>query len=183
VDRTRVIDGSRIKAGDVIVGVASSGLHSNGYSLARRILLEEGKRSLEAHVPELGCTLADELLKPTLIYPRAILDLASRVEVRGLAHITGGGIPGNLPRCIPDGLRAVVQTSRWSPPPIFQLIAAGGVEREEMFRTFNMGLGLCAIVPRDQAQAAHVVLESHQLQSWAIGEIVPGQGEATVELA
>ena len=150
VERDALIDGARIQAGDAVIGVASSGLHSNGYSLARRVLPYETEPAV-----------ADALLTPTRIYAPAVAALRAQVDVRGLAHITGGGIPGNLPRVFPEGLGAVLDAASWTPHPLFARIAAEGpVEHDEMLQTFNMGLGLCAIVPPAEAERATTWLRS-----------------------
>src|SRR5512142_1252782 len=144
VERARIVDGRAVAPGDVVIGVASSGLHSNGYSLARKALLD--RHPLDWRPPELaGRTVAEALLEPTRIYARDVLALLESVEVKSLAHITGGGLPGNVPRNLPDGTKAVLDARRWPRPPIFDLVQREGeVPWDEMFRTFNMGLGLVA---------------------------------------
>jgi phosphoribosylformylglycinamidine cyclo-ligase len=149
VDRPQLIDGTRVAKGDVLIGLPSSGLHSNGYSLARRVLTGEMGLALDAHVPELGTTLGAALLTPTRIYAAAVRALLEGHEgrVHALSHITGGGLPGNLPRVLPDDLGAVISTSSWKRPAIFDLIARGGpVDESEMRRTFNVGVGLVCVV-------------------------------------
>ncbi len=155
VERSELIDGRTIAPGDALIGLPSSGLHSNGYSLARKVLLDDGKLALKDTPEGLDRPLADALLEPTRIYVKDMLALMKAVKVKGMAHITGSGIPGNLPRCLPDGTRAVLSERTWTRPPIFELIARlGGVARDEMFSTFNMGLGLIAVVAKqDVAQA------------------------------
>ncbi len=182
VDRSRIIDGTRVTPGDLVLGVASSGLHSNGYSLARKALLE--RHPLELQVASCGGqTLADLLLTPTRIYSKDVLALLERVQVKAFGHITGGGLPGNMPRSLPDGTRAVLEEKRWERPPVFDLIEReGNVPRDEMYRTFNMGLGLTVVVaPADEA-AVHEVLRGRGLQSWTVGAIEKGTGEATCEV-
>lgn len=184
VERLRIIDGRRITPGDALIGLASSGLHSNGYSLARKVLLERARLALSSTPPPLSRALGDELLEPTRIYARDVQALEEAVEVRGLAHITGGGIPGNLPRCLPEGTRAVLQERAWKRPAIFDLIArVGKVERDEMFSTFNMGLGMIAVVSSECAPAALRVLEQRKVTAWRVGRIEKGSGEpsATIE--
>ena len=182
VERSRLLDGHAVVPGDLVLGIASSGLHSNGYSLARRALLE--RHPLDWAPPELeGSTLAEALLVPTRIYAKAVLALLSSVEVKALAHITGGGLPGNVPRNLPEGTRAVLDERRWPRPPIFDLVAReGAVPREEMLRTFNLGLGLVAVVPAASAEAARAVLAQEGLESWVVGGIERGAGEATCEV-
>src|SRR5512133_2500426 len=155
VERSKIVDGTRVAPGDVVIGIASSGLHSNGYSLARKALLE--KHPLDAKLDALGGkTLADVLLEPTRIYAQDVLALLEAVPVKAFAHITGGGLPGNVPRTLPDGTRAVLDERRWPRPPVFDLVEnEGGVPHDEMVRTFNMGLGLVAVVAPNDEAAAH----------------------------
>jgi phosphoribosylformylglycinamidine cyclo-ligase len=180
VERSRIVTGRTVRPGDALVGLGSSGLHSNGYSLARRVLLEQAQLPLDARVEGLSRTLADELLEPTRIYVKDVLALCAAVEVRGLAHITGSGIGGNLPRCLPEGTRAVLHSGRWPCPPLFAVIARlGSVEREEMFRTFNMGLGMVCVVPEAQLPAALSLLEGRGVPAWDVGRVEAGAGEPT----
>ncbi|HYI00019.1 phosphoribosylformylglycinamidine cyclo-ligase, partial [Hyalangium sp.] len=166
--------------GDALIGLPSSGLHSNGYSLARKVLLEDGELSLKEMPEGLECPLADALLEPTRIYVKDVLALMQAVKVKGMAHITGSGIPGNLPRCLPDGTRAVLSERAWSRPPIFDLIAQlGGVQREEMFSTFNMGLGLIVVVAKQDVAQALSVLNARGVKATEVGRVEQGQGEAT----
>ncbi len=182
VDRARIVDGTKVVPGDLVLGVASSGLHSNGYSLARKAL---ERHPLDRRFVEAGDrTLADLLLEPTRIYAKDVLALLEAVPVKAFAHITGGGLPGNVPRNLPDGTKAVLEERRWTRPPIFDLVQReGGVARDEMFRTFNMGLGLvCVVAPGDEANA-HAVLSQRGLPSWTVGVIEEGgPGEATCEV-
>ena len=166
VERDGVVDGQRARPGDAVIGVASSGVHSNGLSLARRVLpwMEEP-------------ALAAELLTPTRIYVRAVAALLESVEVRALAHITGGGLPGNLPRVLPEGCGAVLDRGAWPCPEIFTRIAAEGpVEDAEMLRAFNMGLGLCAVVPEAEAEAAVGALRAVGEAAWHVGHVTQGDG-------
>jgi phosphoribosylformylglycinamidine cyclo-ligase len=183
VERSRIVDGTRVQAGDVVIGIASSGLHSNGYSLARKALLE--KYGLGHKFDVLGGrTLADALLEPTRIYAKDVLAVLEKVPVKSFAHITGGGLPGNVPRNMPDGTRAVVDEKRWPRPAIFDLVEAEGqVPRDEMYRTFNMGLGLVAIVAPADEQATHAVLAERGLAAWTVGAVEKGgPGETTCEV-
>jgi phosphoribosylformylglycinamidine cyclo-ligase len=183
VERSRIVDGTKVVPGDRIVGIASTGLHSNGYSLARKALLD--KHPLDRRFAETGDrTLADLLLEPTRIYAKDVLALLEAVPVKSFAHITGGGLPGNVPRNLPDGTKAVIEERRWPRPPIFDLVQReGGVERDEMFRTFNMGLGLVAVVAPGDEAAAHALLAKRGLASWTVGAIEKGApGEATCEV-
>jgi phosphoribosylformylglycinamidine cyclo-ligase len=180
VERSRLITGRTIRPGDALVGLASSGLHSNGFSLARRVLLEDSKLGLDAHLEGLSRPLADELLEPTRIYVKDVLALRTQVDVKGLAHITGSGIPGNLPRCLPEGTRAVLFSSRWPCPPIFDVIARlGGVEREEMFATFNMGLGMVCVVSEAEAPKALTFLKGRDVAAFDVGRVEASAGEPT----
>jgi phosphoribosylformylglycinamidine cyclo-ligase len=182
VDRSRIVDGRSVKPGDLVLGIASSGLHSNGYSLARKALLD--RHPLDRAFPELGGrTLADALLEPTRIYAKDVLALLDVVPVKAFAHITGGGLPGNVPRTLPDGVRAVIDARRWTRPPIFDLVAReGGVPPDEMDRTFNMGLGLVLVVAPGDEQATHALLRGRGLETWTVGGIEAGTGEATCEV-
>lgn len=177
VERDKVITGASIAEGDAVIGMVSSGLHSNGYSLARRVLLADGPGRLMAEVPSLGRTLGDELLEPTRIYAAPLARLQAEVEVKGLVHVTGGGIPENLERILPEGLGAKVDPATWPRPPVFDLIAAEGpVEEGEMYRTFNMGLGMLAVVPPDQANLAVATLAAEGCPASHVGTIVGGTG-------
>jgi phosphoribosylformylglycinamidine cyclo-ligase len=182
VERSRIVDGKSVVPGDLVVGIASSGLHSNGYSLARKALLE--RHPLDARFDALGGkTLADALLEPTRIYAQDVLALLAKVPVKSFAHITGGGLPGNVPRNLPDGTRAVVDERRWPRPAVFDLVEKEGqVPRDEMYRTFNMGLGLVAVVAPGDEAAAHAVLRERGLPAWTVGAIERGEGEATCEV-
>jgi phosphoribosylformylglycinamidine cyclo-ligase len=175
VERAKMLDGKKARPGDVLVGVASSGLHSNGFSLARRVLEGEMKLTMRDRVEALGATLGEALLVPTRIYAkaaRALLD-ACGDAVHGLSHITGGGIGGNLPRVLPDGVGADVDLGSYARPAIFDVIANGGpVEEDEMRRTFNLGVGLVAVVDRAHADRAIEALSSAGERAWALGEAI-----------
>src|SRR5207248_1917705 len=169
------VDGSKVHAGDALVAIASTGLHSNGYSLVRRALLDgkDPQAALAQRPAGLGgATLGEVLLTPTRIYAKLARALCDKLDVRGLAHVTGGGIPGNLPRVFPEKLRAVVDSGSWSPPPIFERVQeAGRVPREEMFRTFNMGVGMIAIVPPGAVDEVVAIAREHGDRAWRCGEI------------
>lgn len=154
VEADKLIDGSEIRVGDRIIGLSSSGLHSNGFSLARRVLFEDGHFSHSDTVTELDKTIGDELLQPTRIYVKSILNLIKYFNVRGIVHITGGGFLDNIPRIVPGPCRAVIKKDRWQVPPIFDLIQrTGKIEDSEMFRVFNMGIGMILIVSeKDQTE-------------------------------
>jgi len=147
VDNENLLDGSEIGVGCQLVGIASSGLHSNGYSLARKIFFEEKKMSITDYVPEFGRTLGEELLEPTRIYAHDITNLLRDFQILGISHITGGGLLENLPRILPSKCRAIIRTSSWTPHPVFQVIQQeGGISPREMMRTFNNGIGLVLVI-------------------------------------
>ena len=172
VARKRIVDGKRVAVGDTVIAVASSGLHSNGYSLARRVLLGEGGIGLDATPPELnGKTVADALLEPTKLYAKLAQAIVAATDVRAMSHITGGGLPGNLPRVLPDGFGARL-APEWSRPAIFELIARlGPVDHAEMLRTFNMGIGFIAIVSPEEADKAIAAAESVGERAWVAGNL------------
>ena len=175
-ERQRLIDGSKIRPGDVVLGLASSGLHSNGYSLVRRIVFDVMKLRVTDALPGTGRLVADELLTPTRIYARSIQTLLETVEVRGMAHVTGGGVTGNIPRVLPQGCRARLMRNAWTPPPVFEILRkAGRVEDAEMFSTFNMGIGYVVIVASAAAETAARALRGAGEQVTRIGEIVAGE--------
>ena len=177
VDRPKIIDGRSIVPGDVLIGLASTGLHSNGYSLARRVLLDQAQLSVTSRLAELDQPLGDVLLTPTRIYAKQILTLIQECPIKGIAHITGGGITENLPRVFPSNVRAQVRRSAWSVPPIFQAIARlGQVEREEMYRVFNMGIGLIVVVPASAAQSVVARAISLGDPACLIGTILASNG-------
>ncbi len=172
VEKDRILDGSDIRQGDVLIGVASSGLHSNGYSLARYVLLEKKKMKLGAYSDELGCTLGEELLRPTIIYVRLMKKLAERNLIKAAAHITGGGIIDNLPRVFPKHFGAVINTGSWETPRIFDMIRSlGSVGPEEMLRTFNNGLGMILVVDRNKAGRVLDTIRTLKQKATVIGEM------------
>ena len=173
VDRNSIIDKTSMRPGDAVIALPSSGVHSNGFSLVRKVFDVE-HTDLHAPVPELGGqSLGDALLTPTRIYVRPVLALLDRVEVRGISHITGGGFYENIPRSIPDGLCARIERSAVRVLPVFDLIAArGGIPERDMFNTFNMGVGMTVVVPGDQAEEAVAILARNGVEAYRIGEIV-----------
>lgn len=182
VDRPKIVDGREIRPGDVLVGVASTGLHSNGYSLARRVLFEEAGLTVESRVSDLERSVGEELLTPTRIYAKQILALLAEHPVKGIAHITGGGLTENLPRIFPVDCRARIHRGRWSIPAVFRLIKKmGRVEDDEMFRVFNMGIGLVLVVPPTAADAVVSKVSAFGDRATIIGDIVSGNGEPRVE--
>lgn len=172
VEKDRIIDGQRVRPGDALIGIASSGCHSNGYSLVRKIL-EVGGADLSA--PFDGRRLGDVLLEPTRIYVKTILSLAACVDVRAVAHITGGGIPGNLPRVLPENTHAHLQSTAWRWPAVFTwLQETGRVSTEEMYRTFNCGVGMIVCVPQQDVNAALKCLVEHGEQAFVLGAVHAG---------
>lgn len=173
VDRPKIIDGKTIQPGDAVIGLASSGLHSNGYSLVRRVFFDKAKLTVQSRLPEWDRPLGEVLLAPTRIYAKQILALAQEFPIKGIAHITGGGITENLPRVFPDGIGARIFRGRWPVPPVFTALARlGEVPREEMYRVFNMGIGLILVVPSAAASAVLARAASLGDQGWQIGDIV-----------
>lgn len=182
VERSRVLTGAEIRAGDVLIGCAAAGLHSNGYSLARKVLFEIGAYEVDNYLPALGRTVGEELLVPTRIYVRSVLPLVDRYPVRGLAHITGGGLVENVPRILPRGLAARVRRGSWPVPPVFELIRElGGIGEDEMFRTFNMGIGFVLVVPPEEADRVAADLRAAGEAAYLIGEVVPGEQNVRLE--
>ncbi len=179
VERNKIIDGKKVRTGDAVVGVSSSGLHSNGYSLARKVVLDVMNKELDDVLVD-GETTADVLLEPTRLYVKPVLALLEAVDVHAMAHITGGGLPLNLTRAFPPGTAARVDEKRWAAPAIFDVIRNGGpVAPDEMRRTFNCGIGFCAVVDAADAARAVDVLNAHGERAQVIGEVVAGDGEVT----
>jgi len=180
VDRARLINGRAIAIGDVLVGVPSAGLHTNGYSLARRIVFDTLKLSVDSYVPELQQTVGDALLEPHRSYLPFVQPLLDATRIKGMAHITGGGITDNLPRILPHGTAAVIDASSWTAPPLFNwLRQAGDVPIDDMMRTFNMGIGLIIVVARDQAEPLISELAARGgKDARVVGEVVPGEPPA-----
>jgi phosphoribosylformylglycinamidine cyclo-ligase len=183
VDRARMIDGSRVEAGDTLVGLASSGLHTNGYSLARRVLLDSGENAFTLYetIPALGRTLSEELLTPHRCYAPAVLPLLEEFDIHAMVHITGGGFYDNIPRVLPANCSVTIERRTWLIPPIFTLIQQrGNVPEPEMYRTFNMGIGFILIVPPDQAPLlAHRLNEAGESAS-IIGDVHRGVHEVDI---
>ena len=177
VEADRLLGPDRVRPGDVVIAMASAGLHSNGFSLARRVI--GGALDLDTVPPELGRPLGEELLTPTRIYARDCLALAEGCEVHAFAHVTGGGLASNLARVLPGHADAVLDRAAWRPPPVFGLLAErGGITGEEMERVFNMGVGMAAVVGAHDAGAALDLLASRDVPAWLAGEITAGAGEA-----
>ncbi len=175
VERDALIIGERITPGDKLIGLASTGLHTNGYSLARRILFDRCDYDVETYLPELSSTVGEELLKTHKSYVKSILKLREVCEVKGIAHITGGGLPGNVERILPEGCRAIIQQQSWQVPPIFNLLQQkGSVEEVEMYRVFNMGVGLVLVVASDSVAIALDSLSESDESAFLLGDIVSG---------
>lgn len=171
-DEAHLIDGSGVAAGDRLIGIASSGLHSNGYSLVRKVILEHHRMDLNQRVEEIGEVLGEALLKPTRIYVRTILPLIKEFKIGGMAHITGGGITGNLPRVIPDGCKAIIHKGTWDIPPIFPFLKErGNIAEDEMLKTFNNGIGMILIVKPEETEDVLQRLRSLGEKAFLIGEI------------
>ncbi|QYX79000.1 phosphoribosylformylglycinamidine cyclo-ligase [Streptomyces akebiae] len=180
VEAERLLGPDRIRTGDAVIAMAASGLHSNGYSLVRHVLLNQAGLSLDAEIAELGRTLGAELLEPTKIYSLDCLALTRTTEVHAFSHITGGGLAANLARVIPDTLHATVDRSTWTPAPIFDLVGTTGqVERLELEKTLNMGVGMIAIVPEESADVALNTLADRGVEAWVAGEITDRASHAT----
>lgn len=176
VDKTKMINGSNIAAGDTVIGLASSGVHSNGFSLVRKLLLEDAGYSLQQELPELGGRLGDVLLAPTKIYVKPLLELLKEIEVKGMAHITGGGFIENIPRMLPDGVNVDIEYGAWPILPIFKLMQEkGSISNKDMFTTFNMGIGMVLVVKEQDADAALQFLRSAGEEAYVIGRVTEGE--------
>ena len=176
MDKAKSIDGSRICEGDVLIGIASSGIHSNGYSLVRKVF-DITPESLNTHYDELGTTLGEALLTPTKIYVKPVLELIKKVDVKGLSHVTGGGFIENIPRMMPEGCKINIEEGSWEILPIFTLLEKlGNVERMSMYNTFNMGIGMVAAVKAEDAEKALKVLADSGEKAYVIGNVTKGEG-------
>jgi len=183
VERENVIDGSSVTVGNKLIGIASSGLHSNGYSLARKVVFEMMGLGIGDTLPGLDKSVADELLTPTRIYVRTILNLLRDFPIKSIAHITGGGLMENIPRVLPHGCKAVINSSSWQWPPIFQLLQdAGGIETNEMYRTFNCGIGMVLAVPEKELEEILIRLSGLNEEARVIGDVTKCEvGKENVE--
>ncbi len=181
VEADEVLGAERVRAGDVVVAMGSSGVHSNGFSLVRHVLLQGARLRLDAVIDELGRPLGEELLTPTRIYAKDCLQLIAETDVHAFAHVTGGGLASNLTRVLPDHLAARLDRGSWAPQPVFGLVAdRGRVDRTEMERTFNMGVGMVAVLPAVDVDRALALLTARHVPAWILGEIVTGDGGAVL---
>ena len=177
VEADELLGPDKVRDGDVLIAMGSSGLHSNGYSLARHVLLEKAGLPLDGYIDDLGRTLGEELLEPTRIYAKDCLALAAECEVSTFCHVTGGGLAGNLERVIPEGLTAEVNRATWTPAEIFRTIASfGKVSLEEMEKTFNMGVGMIAVVSPEDRDRALAMLTARHLDAWGTGHCPHQEG-------
>jgi len=177
VEKEKIITGKSIAPGDVLIGIASNGLHSNGFSLVRKILLEHCGLKLDFSLPGSSCTLGEELLRPTTIYVPLVLPLLEEYNIKGMAHITGGGLELNLPRIFPAGLKGVIQKGCWEIPPIFPFIQeCGNVEEREMFRTFNMGIGMVLVVSAESSAGVLRQVNERGGKAWEVGYVAEKEG-------
>lgn len=183
VEKEKIITGASIRPGDVLIGIAATGLHSNGFSLVRKVFFDHLGWNADAYVSELGTTLGEELLKPTAIYADPLLALLQNHEIKGMSHITGGGLEQNLPRILPESTKAVLEKNRWPVPPVFDLVKErGNVEEREMFRTFNMGVGMVLFVSADEAEAVLSQVHERGWNAWKIGEVESRQNKESSAL-
>jgi len=181
VERSKIVDGSRVQPGDVVIGLASSGLHTNGYSLVRKVLFEDHGYKIDEYVPELGAVLGEVLLTPHKSYLKAVSSAMEQYEIRAMAHLTGGGFYGNIPRVLPSDCQVTVERRHWTVPPIFQFIQdKGNIDPVEMHRTFNMGIGMILIVPKEHALEIVELLKQEGEVAWIIGEVHKGAREVTI---
>lgn len=181
VDKSKIVNGSTIAAGDTVIGLASSGVHSNGFSLVRKLLLEQAGYGLQDSLPELGgAVLGEVLLTPTKLYVKPVLGLLEQVKVKGMAHITGGGFIENIPRVLPEGVNAEIDYGSWPILPIFSLLQQkGNVSNRDMFTTFNMGIGLVIVVSEQDAEASLAALRAAGETPYVIGRVTSGEGIVT----
>jgi phosphoribosylformylglycinamidine cyclo-ligase len=176
VEADKLLGAELVRPGDIVIAMASSGLHSNGYSLVRNVLLQRAGWALDREVPELGKRLGEELLVPTRLYTKPVLDLIARAEVHALSHITGGGLAANLARVLPDDITVRIDRSTWELPPIFGLVReVGQLAQSDVDEALNMGVGMVALVPADSADAAIRILAEHNVDAWAAGEAMAAQ--------
>lgn len=182
VDKSRIITGEKIVPGNVVLGLPSSGLHSNGYSLVRKICFDLKRMEVTKYVPELGRTIGEELLTPTRLYPKTCLPLIENYDIRGMVHITGGGFYDNIPRVLPKNCSVEIDTTSWPKPPVFSLLQDWGqVAWPEMYRTFNMGIGMILVIPEEQVEQVQENLSERGEVSYVIGKITDGEQEVVLK--
>lgn len=182
VDKAKIITGEKVKAGDVVLGLPSSGVHSNGYSLVRKICFDVKEFQGDEYVEELGKTIGEELLTPTRLYPKVCLPLIDKFQINGMVHITGGGFYDNIPRVLPENCGVQIDSDAWERPAIFNLLQEwGNVAWPEMYRTFNMGIGMVIVARPEEAEKIKVHLEAQQEICYTIGSVVEGKREVTLE--
>lgn len=183
VERDRILGPDRVRGGDVVLGLASSGLHSNGYSLVRKVLLADAGWSLERHVPDFGRTLGEELLTPTRVYAKDVLALIDACEVHAISHITGGGLANNLVRVLPDGITVTVDRAAWTPPAVFSTVQqVGAISQADIEATLNMGIGMAVVLPPSAVDPARRLLQGRGIDAWVLGEAAEVSGPASVQL-
>lgn len=177
VDKSKIINGRSIKAGDVLVGLSSSGIHSNGYSLVRKLLFDINDYKIDDYIEELGNTIGEVLLTPTKIYVKSVLPVLDEVNVKGLVHVTGGGFYENVPRALPEGLGVEVDSNSWNTPSIFKFLQKiGNIEEKEMFNTFNMGIGMIMVVNEEDAEKTISLLKQNDEEAFVIGKVTDNEG-------
>ncbi len=178
VDQDNLIEGSRVNVGNKVIGIASSGVHSNGYSLVRKVCFEKHRMKIDDQIPELGKTIGEELLTPTRIYVKSILHIVREFNINGMAHITGGGFTENIPRVVPKSCKVRIKTGSWDTPPIFGFLKEQGkLSDEEMLRTFNNGIGMVMIVRQEQVDDVMIRLGGLKEKAWVIGDVVERKGK------
>lgn len=181
VDKKKIIDNKTIEIGDKVIGIASSGVHSNGFSLVRKVF-NINEETIKEYVSELGMTIGESLLKPTKIYVKPILKLIEEVKVKGISHITGGGFYENMPRMLREGVSLKIDKNSYEVPAIFKLIASrGNIPERDMYNTFNMGIGMCVIVPENEVEKAINILKEAGEEAYLIGEVTAGSKEIIIE--
>ena len=182
VEKSKLITSAKVREGDVILGLPSSGVHSNGYSLVRRIVFDHKGFKGDEYMEELGKTIGEELLTPTRLYPKACLPLIEQFDIHGMVHITGGGFYENIPRALPENMAVEIDTSKWEMPTIFRLLQQwGNVDWPEMYRTFNMGIGMILIVSAEEAEAVKAHLQAADETVYEIGKVVKGGHDVTLQ--
>ena len=182
VEKSKIINSEKVKAGDVILGLPSSGVHSNGYSLVRKIVFDVKGFKGDEYIDELGKTIGEELLTPTRLYPKSCLPLIEKFDIHGMVHVTGGGYYENIPRALPEDMGAEIDATSWPVPPIFKLLKEwGNVDWHEMYRTFNMGIGMIIIASADEAEKIKADLQSRNEAVYEIGKVTQGSHEVIVK--